>query len=534
MRITIALFISLFLIIDVEAQQKVIQLYNGAAPGSENLTYNEKITADSNLVYNVSHPTLTVYSPDPNITTGTAIIVCPGGGFYIHAIKVEGTQVADYLTKKGITVFLLKYRLGQSITDSPGKELEAAMQKNDFEEKVKPLVQNAIADGHAAIQYVRTHAAEYKIAPDRIGIIGFSAGGTVTAGSAFNYTPGNRPDFVAPIYAYMPAYLRGNIASDAPPVFLVAASDDPLGLATHSVEVYTNWLNAKHSAELHLYTKGGHGFGMQKQNIPTDAWIDRFGEWLGFLGLLKPVDPKVAANLESQEKLKQYQADLLKKDWANIGFYEKANSQVSPPAPGEKRVVFMGNSITQVWRGWDGNPLLEILKGMGDSAFFVGRPYYNRGIGGQTTGQMLVRFREDVINLKPGVVVIMAGINDIAENNGPSKLEDVFGNIVSMAELAKAYHIQVVLCSVMPAYNFPWRPSIDPKPSIKTLNEWIQGYCKKNDLVYLDYFSAMADERKGLPQSLSLDGVHPNLAGYKIMEPLAEKAIEEAFKKVKR
>lgn len=534
MRTQILLFISLFLITRTVAQQKVIPLYNGAAPGTENLTYSEKITADSNLVYNVSHPTLTVYSPDPNIATGTAIIVCPGGGFYILGIKVEGTQVAEYLVKKGITVFLLKYRLGQSMTDRPGEELEAAMQKNNFEEKVKPIIPFAIADGRAAIQFVRAHAAEYKIAPNRIGIIGFSAGGTVTAGTAFNYTVDNRPDFVAPIYAYIPTYLRGNIASDAPPMFLVAASDDPLGLATHSVEVYTNWLNAKHSAELHLYTKGVHGFGMQKQNIPTDAWIDRFAEWLGFLGLLKPIDPKVVAYLERQEKMNQFMADLLKKDWANIGFYEKQNAQAPPPIAGEKRVVFMGNSITQVWRGWDGNPLLEMMKGMGDSAFFVGRPYYNRGIGGQTTGQMLVRFREDVINLKPAVVVIMAGINDIAENNGPSKLEDVFGNIVSMSELAKLYHIQVVLCSVMPAFNFPWRPSIDPKPSVKSLNEMIRNYCDKNDIVYLDYFTAMADERKGLPQSLSPDGVHPNLAGYKIMEPLAEKAIEQAFKKVKR
>jgi len=146
---------------------------------------------------------------------------------------------------------------------------------------------------------------------------------------------------------------------------------------------------------------------------------------------------------------------------------------------------------------------------------------------------MLVRFREDVINLKPGVVVIMAGINDIAENNGPSKLEDVFGNIVSMTELARANHIKVALCSVMPAFSFPWRPSIDPKASVTALNAMIKDYCEKNKIVYLDYFTAMADERRGLPANLSKDGVHPNLAGYKIMEPLAEKAIDEAVKRKK-
>jgi acetyl esterase/lipase/lysophospholipase L1-like esterase len=533
MRIHIITLFFLLLLIRIEAQQKVIPLYGGASPGTENLTYSEKMTADSNLVYNVSHPTLTVYQPNPNISTGTAVIVCPGGGFYILGMKGEGTQVADYLNKKGVTVFLLKYRLGQSMTDKPGEELGANMKKSDFEEKIKPLIPFAIADGHAAIKYVREHAAEYGIATNRIGIIGFSAGGTVTASSAFNYNAEDRPDFVAPVYAYMPLYLRGTIAADAPPLFLVAASDDQLGLATHSVDLYSNWLNAKHPVELHLYTKGGHGFGMGKQNIPTDSWIDRFGDWLGFLGMLKPIDPKVTAHLEQQEKTNKFLADLLAKDWANIGFYERENSELPPPAAGEKRIVFMGNSITQVWRGFTGNPMLEMIKGLGDSAFFVGRPYYNRGIGGQTTGQMLVRFREDVINLKPAVVVIMAGINDIAENNGPSKLTDVFGNIVSMTELARLSHIRVVLCSVMPAYHFPWRPSIDPKPSIKSLNEMIKNYCDKNDIVYLDYFTAMADERKGLPAGLSLDGVHPNLAGYKIMEPLAEKAIVEALKKAK-
>lgn len=205
-------------------------------------------------------------------------------------------------------------------------------------------------------------------------------------------------------------------------------------------------------------------------------------------------------------------------DWANSSKYEKANSQVAPPAKGEKRVVWMGDSITDFWIS-------------NDSSFFSGKPYYDRGISGQTTGQMLVRFREDVINLKPAVVVILAGINDIAENNGPSKLEDVFGNIVSMAELAKANKIKVVLSSVTPAFSFPWRPAMDPKQKVKALNEMIKDYADKNNIVYLDYFTAMADERRGLPANLSKDGVHPNLQGYKIMEPLAEKAIAAALKR---
>lgn len=205
-------------------------------------------------------------------------------------------------------------------------------------------------------------------------------------------------------------------------------------------------------------------------------------------------------------------------DWANIKKYEEANSKVNTAAANEKRVVFMGNSITDFW--------INI-----DSSFFAGKPYFDRGISGQTTGQMLVRFREDVINLKPAVVVILAGINDIAENNGPSKLEDVFGNIASMAELAKANHIKVVLSSVLPAFAFPWRPSINPVPKVKALNEMIKAYADKNNIVYLDYFTAMADSRRGLPANLSKDGVHPNLEGYKVMEPLAEKAIAASLKK---
>ena len=140
---------------------------------------------------------------------------------------------------------------------------------------------------------------------------------------------------------------------------------------------------------------------------------------------------------------------------------------------------------------------------------------------------MLVRFREDVINLKPAVVVILAGINDIAENNGSSKLEDVFGKTVSMAELAKANHNKVVLSSILPAFAFPWWPSINLAPKVKALNEMIKIYADKNNIVYLDYFTAMSDARRGLP-AMSKDGVHPNLAGYKVMEPVAEKAIAAA------
>ncbi len=204
-------------------------------------------------------------------------------------------------------------------------------------------------------------------------------------------------------------------------------------------------------------------------------------------------------------------------DWPNLMKYEKLNKDVKQPKPGEKRVVYLGDSITDFWIDYD-------------STFFAGRPYYDRGISGQTTGQMLLRFRQDVINLKPKVVVILAGINDIAENNGPSKLEDIFGNIVSMAQLAHANHIKVVLSSLLPASSLSWRPNINPVEKVKKLNEMIKSYAAESGFIYLDYFSAMVDDHRGLKKNLAKDDVHPDLEGYKVMEPLAEKAIDKALK----
>lgn len=203
-------------------------------------------------------------------------------------------------------------------------------------------------------------------------------------------------------------------------------------------------------------------------------------------------------------------------DWANTSRFKDANAKLPTPSYGENRVVFMGNSITEGWINTDPD-------------FFAGKDYVNRGISGQTTPQMLVRFRPDVINLKPAVVVILAGTNDIAGNTGPSTLEMILDNLISMVELAKANRIKVVLSSVLPAFDYPWKPGLEPAPKIVKLNEMIKTYAEKNDIVYLDYFSSTVDERNGLKKELSGDGVHPNMAGYKIMEPLAEAAIKKAL-----
>ena len=203
-------------------------------------------------------------------------------------------------------------------------------------------------------------------------------------------------------------------------------------------------------------------------------------------------------------------------DWANTARFKDENAKLTPPAKGENRVVFMGNSITEGW-----------IRTHPD--FFAGKPYVNRGISGQTTPQMLVRFRPDVINLKPALVVILAGTNDIAGNTGPSTLEMILDNLISMTELAKANNIKVVLSSVLPAFDYPWKPGMEPAMKIVKLNEMIKKYADDHGIVYIDYFSSMADERNGLKKELSGDGVHPNDAGYKVMEPLVEAAIKKAL-----
>ncbi|MGC1783040.1 MAG: SGNH/GDSL hydrolase family protein [Acidobacteriaceae bacterium] len=203
-------------------------------------------------------------------------------------------------------------------------------------------------------------------------------------------------------------------------------------------------------------------------------------------------------------------------DWPDLARYRAANAALPPPAPGENRVVFMGDSITDMW-------------GRREKPFFPGEPYINRGISGQTAPQMLVRFWPDVIALQPKVVLILAGTNDIAGNTGPSTPQMIEDNLMAMAELAKVNHIRMVLSSIPPAANYPWKPGIDPVQEIRALNEWMRSYCAGERCIYLDYYSAMATPDGAMKQNLTIDGVHPNQAGYDVMAPLAEKAISAAL-----
>ena len=273
------------------AAQDVIPLYPGAPPGSTQENYPEKEYFSNvwhtEVVTNVTKPSLTVFKPAPELKNGTAVVICPGGGFMALSIASEGTDVAKYLAAKGVTAFVLKYRLAHTGEDGTQEFIALFPIRQKFDELIGKVVPLSVADGLAAVTYVRQHATEWGVSPDRVGIIGFSAGGRVAAGVAFNYSPESRPAFVAPIYAGGGISKDVPVPADAPPMFVAAATDDQLGLAPESVDLYERWTAAHKSAELHMYAKGGHGFGMHQHNIPTDHWIDRLAEWLELEGFLK-------------------------------------------------------------------------------------------------------------------------------------------------------------------------------------------------------------------------------------------------------
>ena len=224
----------------------------------------------------------------------------------------------------------------------------------------------------------------------------------------------------------------------------------------------------------------------------------------------------VATQADLEKKIAVMEAKL--EDWPQLGRYKEANAALGPVGMGVDRVVFFGDSITDGW-----------VKNGG--TFFPGKPYVNRGISGQTTAQMVVRFRQDVINLHPSVVVILAGTNDVAGNTGPMTPQMSEDNFRSMVDLAKSNGIRVIISSILPAGDFPWHKGLQPAPKIRVLNNWLSGFCVTHSLTYLDYYTAMADEDGAMKPGLSSDGVHPNAKGYAIMEPLAQAAIDKTLGK---
>jgi acetyl esterase/lipase/lysophospholipase L1-like esterase len=530
----IILLLTLF-VSTLAAGQQEISLYSVAIPNSQKPTSPIDTTLTKNVGANkieilngVINPTLTIFLPDPAKATGSAVIICPGGGYSILATSHEGYDVAKRLNEEGIAAFVLKYRLPKG----------GIM----IDKKIGPL-----QDAQRAIQLVRENAKHWNLNPNKIGIMGSSAGGHLasTAGTHFdkqvienpNHTS-LRPDFMIlnyPVITFTDSlthqgsrqnligtkvftsddYKKGiptkakelgmleedvinfsnelQVTPKTPPTFITSALTDKAVPVGNSLVFITALQQNKVPVEIFFYEKGEHGYGMNNPEA-NEQWMDACLKWI-----------------------KKY-FDQPPMDFANLKRFQQDNNKLSAPMANENRVVFMGNSITEGWSKLD-------------KSFWDGKPYINRGISGQTTPQMVLRFQQDVIDLKPKVVVILAGTNDIAGNTGPMTLEQTRDNIIAMAQLANANRIQVVISSVIPAFDYPWKPGLEPAEKIVVLNKMLKEYASKSKIVYLDYFSAMADERNGLRKGLGDDGVHPNLDGYKIMAPLAEKAIAEALQK---
>ncbi|HKW19218.1 MAG TPA: alpha/beta hydrolase [Terriglobales bacterium] len=271
--------------------QEAIPLYSGPVPGSLPTNYPEKEYFsklwNTEVVTNVTHPTLMVFKASGEKKTDSAAVICPGGGFMALSIESEGTEVARWLADRGMTTFVLKYRLAHTGEDATQEFTTLFADREKLMQTIGPVIPMSIDDGLAAVTYVRKHASDWGISADRVGVIGFSAGGTVAAGVGLHYEPDGRPAFVAPIYPAINRLKADPVPADAPPMFIAAASDDNLGLAPDSIALYEKWVGAKKSVELHMYAVGGHGFGMRKHGHPSDTWIDRLGDWLQAEGFLQ-------------------------------------------------------------------------------------------------------------------------------------------------------------------------------------------------------------------------------------------------------
>ncbi len=283
--------IILFLMLcQISLAQHVIRLYDGKPKGSENWTWAEKsqVLPNTTRVYNVSDPSITAFLPPKEAANGTAVIIAPGGAFHFLSYKIEGTEIAKWLNSKGIAAFILKYRLVPCKTDDPSAEsAEKLKDFKKFDEEARPYIPLATEDGLNAVKYVRSHAKEMNIDPQKIGFMGFSAGGTITLSVAYNGDESNRPNFIAPIYAYENLIYGSKVPEAKTPIFMAVAADDHFKMMPMSLNIYKKWTDAQQPAELHVYEKGEHGFGMKTQKLPSDSWNDRFADWLNMHGFLK-------------------------------------------------------------------------------------------------------------------------------------------------------------------------------------------------------------------------------------------------------
>lgn len=242
---------------------------------------------ETQTVANVSSPIMEVFRSAPEKNTGAAVVICPGGGMYLLSIESEGNQVARWLADRGVTAFVLKYRL---VPTGDNGVLDLNNDGPMVEKKAKKLLEYAHRDALNAIEHIRSNSDKYAIDPGKIGLIGFSAGGAVTMEATYKSQEINRPDFIGPVYAWMNIVAEQEVPEYDPPAFIVCATDDPLFLAPGSVKIYSDWIKSGCTAELHMYSKGGHGFGMKKQNLPSDRWIERFREWMVAQEIIPPTE----------------------------------------------------------------------------------------------------------------------------------------------------------------------------------------------------------------------------------------------------
>jgi len=498
------------------AQEKVIPLEQSVPMNSETAAMKETVINENpskRLVYNVVKPSL-IYLPAKNNISGTSVIIAPGGALQIISIDNEGYSVAKYLNENGIDAFILKYSLVRTVNNpltEVGPNFFSGVAKRDS--MISTIIPYSMKDGLSAISYIRKNAAEYGLNPNRIGFMGFSAGGTVTLSVVFNCNAENRPDFIAAIYPWI-GELGDKVPQEKTPAFIVVANDDNLNLVPQSLKIFNKWRDANQPVELLVYSNGGHGFGADRNYYPTDGWMKSFVDWLGGEGLLWPENPQgfnAKFSYKDYLRMQSAQQELIKSDWGNISRYNKENIELSAKDV-KSKIVFYGNSITDFWIRFDKD-------------FFEKNQFIDRGISGQTTSQMLVRFREDVVDLKPAAVVILAGTNDIAENTGPISIDNIFGNIVSMVEIARVNNIEPFICSVLPVFQYSWNKTIKPVEKIQELNQMLKEYSQRNKIPYVDYYKTFVDEKGGFPQKYSPDGVHPNLEGYKIMAQIVSSEI---------
>ncbi len=279
MKITLLLLFSLTVF-----GQEVIKLYPGKAPGSESWNYEEKEftpVPNNRMLFNVTEPTLTIYPAAAGKGNGSSIIIAPGGAFHILSIDSEGHDVAKFLSERGMTALVLTYRVVKTNGSNPFQELIPLM--NDFKklnEINAPVVEMATQDGIEAIKYVKSHAIQLGIDPNKMGFMGFSAGGTLTMNVLLTAPQALKPNFIAPIYHYADAVTGKEMPYASTPAFIAVAADDNLGFAPHSIRLFERWTAAKHPSELHVYENGSHGFGMHKKNTSSDQWIHDFENWL--------------------------------------------------------------------------------------------------------------------------------------------------------------------------------------------------------------------------------------------------------------